>query len=441
MRPTIGIRHEDKSVWERRVPLTPDHVRTLIESHGVDVLVEPSATRIFPDDAYREVGATLTADLSPSNVIVGVKEIPAAKLLPGQAYLYFSHVIKGQAYNMVMLRTLLDQGCHLLDYEKVCDDDGRRLIFFGRHAGLAGMIDTLWALGQRLKLEGVETPLSEVKRAHAYADLEEVREHLRGIGARLASAGIPAQLRPLVFGFTGYGNVSQGAQEIIDLLPTVELTPAQLEQGALDDVDPATQLIKVVFHEEHMVAPREQDHAFVLQEYYDHPERYQGVFARYLPRLSALINCVYWDTIYPRLLSREDARRLGADPTSRLRVIGDISCDIEGGVEITLKPTTVDAPTFVYDPATDVATDGLEGPGFLIMAIDNLPCELPADASRSFGDALVGLAPALAAADFAAATDTLALPPALKRALIVHQGRLAPGFEYLQQYLEGVAQA
>jgi len=441
MRPRIGVRHEDKNRWERRAPLTPDHVSTLVEQHDLEVLVEPSQRRIFSDEAYRAAGATLSSDLGSCPVVIGVKEIPPAKLVAGQGYLYFSHVIKGQAYNMGMLRTLLERGCHLMDYEKVTDDDGCRLILFGRYAGLAGMIDTLWGLGQRLALEGIASPLAEVKRAHAYADLDEVRAHFGELGARLAAEGIPAPLRPLVVGFSGYGNVSQGAQEILDLLPHVEVSPAQLGGDDLGAADPATQIIKVVFREEDMVRPREADQAFELQEYYDHPERYRGDFARFLPRLSVLVNCIYWDNPYPVLLSRDDARQLAADPSSRLRAIGDISCDIEGGVEITLKPTTVDEPCFVYDPATDSARDGVEGPGLLVMAIDNLPCELPADASRSFGDALVDFVPALANADYTAPLDQLALPAALTRALIVHQGRLTPDYVYLNQYLERAEQA
>ena len=144
----IGIRKEDKSAWERRAPLAPEHVKTLIETHGIDVALISSSRRVFADADYEAVGARVVEDLSPCNVVLGVKEIPPAKLIGGMAYVFFAHVIKGQPHNMPMLERLLDRECHLIDYEKIVDDQGRRLIFFGRHAGLAGMLETLWAFGQ-----------------------------------------------------------------------------------------------------------------------------------------------------------------------------------------------------------------------------------------------------------------------------------------------------
>jgi saccharopine dehydrogenase (NAD+, L-lysine-forming) len=146
----IGIRREDKNIWERRAPLNPDHVRKLV-AQGIEVLVQPSPIRTFPDQAYRQAGATISEDLSSCPMVFAIKEIPPHQFVAGHAYMYFAHVIKGQAHNMPMLQRLLDLRCTLIDYEKVTDEAGKRLIFFGRHAGLAGMIDSLWALGRRLK--------------------------------------------------------------------------------------------------------------------------------------------------------------------------------------------------------------------------------------------------------------------------------------------------
>ena len=172
-RTVIGIRGEDKNRWERRAPLTPDHVRELASDHGIAVRVEPSLQRIFPDRDYADAGAGISRDLDGCRVILGVKEVPASKLLPEKTYAFFPHVTKGQEANMPMLRRLMELGCTLIDYELIVDRRGRRLIFFGRHAGYAGMIDSLWALGQRLAWEGFATPLEEIRLAHQYASLDE----------------------------------------------------------------------------------------------------------------------------------------------------------------------------------------------------------------------------------------------------------------------------
>jgi alpha-aminoadipic semialdehyde synthase len=169
----IAVRRETKSPMERRTPVTPDLVARLVKGPGVEVLVQPSPRRVFPDKEYVRAGATMAESLADASVILGVKEIPPDLFQPNTAYIFFSHVIKGQPYNMPMLAKMLELGCTLIDYEKICDENGKRLIFFGRFAGLVGMIDSLWALGQRLRREGYPTPLAEIEPAHAYPDLDE----------------------------------------------------------------------------------------------------------------------------------------------------------------------------------------------------------------------------------------------------------------------------
>ncbi|MBI4700061.1 MAG: hypothetical protein HY744_02665 [Deltaproteobacteria bacterium] len=434
-RPVVGIRHEDKSPWERRAPLGPEHVRSLVAEHGIDVVVQSSPMRVFDDDAYRQAGARIAGDLAGCPLVLGVKEIPAARIVAGTAYMYFAHVTKGQPQNMAMLRALLDRGCHLIDYERVVDERRRRLIFFGRFAGLAGMIDTLWALGQRLRTSGIQTPLAELRRAHDYADLSAAKEQVHAVGERLAAEGIPAELRPLTIGLAGYGNVSQGAQEIVDELPSAACSPQQLLAGDLATLGPDRHVIKVVFTEQDMVEPLDLGRPFALQDYYDHPERYRGAFARYLPKLTVLVNCIYWDRSYPRLVTRADVSRLYAAGGAALRVIGDISCDVQGAVEITAKTTSLDQPVFVYEPERDAVRDGLDGSGPVVMAVDNLPAALPADATRSFGDVLAPFVPTVARADFALSREALGLPAELSRGLVVHRGELTPDFAYLKEII------
>jgi alpha-aminoadipic semialdehyde synthase len=216
----IGIRREDKSDWERRAPLTPEHVRRLA-GDGIDIHVQRSAKRAFADDDYAGAGARLGDDLDGCRVVMGVKEIPPDELRSDTTYLFFSHTTKGQPHNMPMLRRLIELGATLIDYENVVDDRGLRLIFFGRHAGYAGMIDGLWALGRRLELEGHTTPFAELRPAHAYADLDEARAAIAAAGERIRDRGLPETLHPLVFGITGTGNVSSGEREILDGLPVV----------------------------------------------------------------------------------------------------------------------------------------------------------------------------------------------------------------------------
>lgn len=428
----LGIRREDKSIWERRVPVVPADIPLLRAKHDMQVVVQPSPIRVFAEDEFRAVGAVVDEDLSSCDVIVAVKEIPPHLILPNKTYIFFAHVIKGQPHNMPMLRRLLELGCTLIDYEKVTDEKGRRLIFFGRHAGLSGMIDTLWALGKRLEWEGIANPFSQIDLAHAYPDLASAKAAVREAGERIRREGLPASLSPLVVGFSGYGNVSQGAQEVFAELPFVEIAPADLAALFADQPDAHT-LYKVVFKEEHMVEPVDPAGVFELQDYYQHPEKYRSCFSNYLPYLTVLVNGVYWDKRYPRLVTKAYLREHADD--LRLRVIGDISCDIEGSVECTVRCTEPGNPVYVYNPRTDTTTDGYAGEGVVILAVDILPSELPREASIYFSGVLRDFIPAIVAADYTVPFEQLALPPEIKRAVIVYQGKLTPDYQYISEYL------
>ncbi len=428
----IGIRREDKNKWERRVPLVPTDTSDLQTKRGVRVLVQPSSVRVCTDDEYRSAGVEVNEDLGLASVILAIKEIPTRALLPGKTYVFFAHVAKGQSHNMPMLRRLMELGCSLVDYEKITDDQKRRLIFFGRHAGFAGMIETLRCLGQRLAVSGVSTPLSRVHPAFKYRDLTEAKTHIAALGDEI---GHLAGARPLIFGFSGYGNVSTGAQEVFDCLKPVEVAVADLTAVASAAAGPRP--VKVVFREEDMVERKESSTPFDLQEYYEHPERYQGCFEKHLPHLDVLVNCIYWESRYPRLVTREWARKNYLPCCApRLKVIGDISCDIEGSVELTVEATEPDHPCYVYLPAQDAIRDGVEGNGPVIMAIDNLPCEIPRESSQYFSSVLRDMVVPLVDADWDVPFEMLDLPPCLKRAVIVHRGRLTPDYQYIQKHLE-----
>ncbi|MBD3237380.1 MAG: hypothetical protein GF330_11790, partial [Candidatus Eisenbacteria bacterium] len=296
----IGIRREDKNEWERRAPLTPEDVATLADRPGLGFHVQPSTIRAFPDKDYAAAGAEIREDLSRCGLVLGVKEMPASIFRPQRAYMFFSHTIKAQPYNMPMLQRILDRRATLIDYELVADEQGRRLIFFGRFAGLAGMIDTLHALGRRLHVEGIETPFTDIHMAHTYASLERAQQSIAAVGQRIRAEGLDPRIIPLVVGFAGYGNVSQGAQEILDLLPTREIAPRDLPQVRQGDAAREGLIYKVVFREEDLVAPRDASQHFELQDYYDHPEKYRSVFDEHTPHLDVLVNCIFWTARYPR---------------------------------------------------------------------------------------------------------------------------------------------
>ena len=434
MRPSIGVRRETKSPWERRCPVTPALVRHLVASVDVDVFVQPSARRVFSDSEYTRAGATLTTSLDEANIVVGVKEIPVDLLKPDTTYLFFSHVIKGQPANMAMLGRLMDLGCTLIDYEKIVDEEGRRLVFFGRFAGLAGMIDSLWALGQRLADEGFRTPLSGLEQAHQYENLEAAKAAIRAAGERIASEGLPETLPPLVIGIAGYGNVARGAREILAELPTREIEPVDLP--SLETEPSGSCFYQTTFKEEHIVVPREPTDCFELQDYYKNPERYRSDFARHLPWLTVLMNCNYWDENYPRLVTIEDLENLRRGPhKSRLRVIGDLGCDVGGAIQCTVKCTEPGDPVYVYDIDTGEIASGVSGNGPVILAVDILPSELPFEASEEFAKALAPILPVLARADFSLPFDELEIPAEIGRAVIVHKGELTPNFAYLKKYL------
>ena len=431
----IGIRHEDKYLLEKRAPLTPKHVERLVKQKKLDIIVQTSSKRIFNDEEYRNAGAEIADDLQKCSVIFGVKEMPVSFFEPNKTYVFFSHVIKGQAYNMPMLKRMMELKCNLIEYEKVIDEQGKRLIFFGKYAGLAGMINSFWALGLRMKDHGYISNLLKIKQSHSYNSLKEAREDISAIGQRIAEKGIPHELLPFVIGFTGYGNVSQGAQEICGLLPVKEITPEKLLELRDRKNLPNNIVYKVVFHEEDLVE-NISGMPFDLHDYYTNPQNYRSVFEKYIPHLSMLINCIYWEKRYPRLVTKEYLKKLYSKGRPKLSVIGDISCDVEGSVECTLKPAVIDDPIYVYNPDTEQITMGHEGEGMLIMAVDILPAELPRDASSGFGDVLVNFVKPIADADFEDSFEDLDLPKAIKKGLILHQGELTPDFKYLEEFLE-----
>lgn len=426
---TIGIRKEDKNVWERRVPLIPGHVKKLKSEFDITTLVEPFERRTFTDNEYKEAGAEVTPDYNDAPVIFAVKEIPIKLLQKDKTYIFFSHTIKGQDYNMPLLKKIMDLGCTLIDYETMTDENGRRVVFFGKYAGYAGMIDTLHGLGKRLNLSGIETPFLQIKPAYEYRDIEEAKQHVKQVSEEIKEKGLPTEVSPLVFGFAGYGNVYKGAAEVFDLLPFEEVTPEELS----DMDEESGKIVKVVFKEKDMVKHKDGN-PFELQDYYSNPENYVSAFSKYLDNIDVLINAIYWDDRYPVFVTKKYLKE--NKDNLKLKVIGDITCDIDGAIEITYKSTPSDNPAFVYNPATDKYTDGYAGKGVVNIAVDNLPAELPRDASTGFSNALNVFVPGIVNADMDKSFEDAGYDPVIKRAVIVYKGKLTPDYQYLEEYLD-----
>jgi alpha-aminoadipic semialdehyde synthase len=364
---------------------------------------------------------------------VGIKEMPIDFFEKDKIYAFFSHTIKGQEHNMPMLKKIMDTGASLLDYEKIVDEKNRRLIFFGNWAGMAGISDTFRILGERLEIEEIKpNPFVGMKPTLELKGISGLENEFNKLGARIKEQGLPDKLTPFIVGFAGYGNVSSGAQKLFDLLPHKSINPENISSAQSDNYS----LYKCVFKEEHLVEPIDSSNDFELYDYYEHGSaKYRSIFQKYIPFLIVLLNCIYWTKKYPRLVTKEFIRKHWNEGTRKLRIIGDISVDMEGAIEFTTITTTPDKPAFTYIIAENRPKIGFQGDGPVIIAVDNLPCELPRESSTSFSETLLQFIPILAQTDFTVNFDQLELPRELKDAIIVYQGKLTKNYEYLAQYL------
>ena len=427
----IGIRHEDKYEFEKRTPIIPEHIGELSVRENIPFAVESSDKRIFTDNEYRNAGAEVTDNLADCDVIFGVKEMPEFFFQEGKTYLFFSHVIKGQPYNMPMLKKLIEKKATLIDYEKIENKNGRRLIFFGRYAGLAGMLNTLWSTGQRLSVLGFNTPFHNLKQTHHYNSLEEAKAAVREAGVQITSKGLPDELKPLIILVTGNGNVSQGAMEILELLPGDFITANELKRV---EFDKNNEIVKVNLLVSDYMIPK-SERTFELKHYIQNPEAYYSTVEEYLYDIDIIVNGIYWDHRYPRIITKNWLREREKSGSLKLKVIGDITCDVHGSIECTELPTPVEDPVFIYNPKTDSFEMGFEGEGVAVMAVDILPSELPREASIHFSESLKPYLKDLAQTDFSKNFDQLELPFEIRNAIIVHKGELTEEYLYLEECL------
>jgi alpha-aminoadipic semialdehyde synthase len=430
------IRAEDKNRWERRAPIVPADLAAILEGTGACAFIEKSDKRFFGADQYEAAGAVSCEGMADGDVILGVKEIPIGKILAGKTYLFFSHTIKGQPDNMPLLQRIIESGSTLIDYEKITDAGGRRLIYFGPYAGDAGAIDILSLMGENWAARGMATPLAAVRRAHQYDSVKAAREHLTAIGEQIRRDGFPPELSPFTIGILGYGNVSGGAQQIFDCLPTERIAADAVNTLVSEGRGDRHHVYVTVFKEQDLVKPIAAVAGFDLQEYFDHPERYESRFEQFLPSFTLLVNAVYWEKRYPKFVTWAGLKRLAATtPAYKLSGIADITCDTHGSIECNVKSTDSDMPAYRVDPVAGTTRDGHLGDGIVLLAVDNLPCELPHDSSSFFSNQLKPFVPGLLKADYGSTLETSGLPPEIQKAVIVYHGRLTRDYEYLAAYL------
>ncbi|TMS06000.1 Alpha-aminoadipic semialdehyde synthase, mitochondrial [Larimichthys crocea] len=394
----MAIRREDINPWERRAPLAPRHIKELTNA-GVKVLVQPSNRRAIHEKYYMRAGAVIQEDISEASLIIGVKRPPEEKVIPRKTYAFFSHTIKAQEANMGLLEDLLTKEVRLIDYEKMVDANGYRIVAFGQWAGVAGMINILHGLGLRFLALGHHTPFMHIGMAHNYRNVSQAIQAVRDCGYEISMGLMPKSIGPVTFCFTGTGNVSKGAQDILNELPVEYVEPHELKD--VSETQDMTRVYATVLSRHHHLM-RKSDGIYDPMEYENHPELYTSHFRTSVaPYTTCLINGIYWDPHTPRLLRRADAQMLMKPPKvaraategspvlpHKLLAICDISADTGGSIGFMNECTTIDKPFCMYDADQHIDHDSVEGNGILMCSIDNLPAQLPIEATEYFGDRL-----------------------------------------------------
>uniref|UniRef100_A0A8B9HP56 Aminoadipate-semialdehyde synthase n=1 Tax=Astyanax mexicanus TaxID=7994 RepID=A0A8B9HP56_ASTMX len=438
----MGIRREDVNVWERRAPLAPRHVKE-ITAEGYKVLVQPSNRRAIHDRYYEKAGAILQEDISEASLIVGVKRPPEEKVIPHKTYAFFSHTIKAQEPNMGLLDDILKKNVRLIDYEKMVDENGFRIVAFGKWAGVAGMINILHGLGLRFLALGHHTPFMHIGMAHNYRNVSQSIQAVRDCGYEISLGLMPKSIGPLTFVFTGTGNVSKGAQEIFNELPCEFVEPHELKY-VCESGDRTKVYGTVISRRHHLI--RKSDGLYDPFEYEHHPERYTSHFRSTIaPYTTCLINGIYWDPHTPRLLRRLDAQKL-MKPSKlssysiegcpelphKFLAICDISADTGGSIEFMTECTTIEKPFCMYDPNQHIDHDSVEGNGILMCSIDNLPAQLPIEATEYFGDRLLPYVWEMVSFVIRGESEQILKKGGMKRVLLLGSGYVSgPVIEYL----------
>jgi hypothetical protein len=397
----FGIIKERKNPPDRRVVFSPEKLQEFQQQFPTaTIVVESSDIRVFSDDAYLNAGFEVTTDLSDCDVLIGVKEVPIDALLPNKKYFFFSHTIKKQPYNRNLLKAVLEKNIALYDHEVITDIKGNRLIGFGRYAGLVGAYNGFRAFGLRENT-------FQLPKAENLADLQALIDQLNTI-----------ELPAIKILLTGTGKVAKGAKEILDAMHIKSV-------GTLDYL--TTNFEEPVYCKIDVLEYNKRKDGLVLtnRDFYNNPSDYESDFMRFAAVTDYFIAGHFFGDGSPFLFTREDAKK----DHFKIRLVADISCDIDGPVASTLRASTIADPVYGYDPTTATEVNFKTPGAIAVMAVDNLPCELPKDASEGFGTLfLEHVIPAFYNDDKEEVLD---------RAKMTSDGKLTKRYAYLQAYLEG----
>lgn len=396
----IGIIREGKNPPDHRTPFTPAQLQQLNTQYAgrLNFLVESSPVRSYSDEEYREAGVEVVEDISVADVLFGVKEVPVQQLISGKTYFFFSHTIKKQAKNRKLLQAMLQQNIRMIDYEVLKDEQGSRVVAFGRWAGVVGAYNAFWTYGKK-------TLLFDLKRAFECRDLKDLAQELKKV-----------QLPPIKIALTGSGRVGKGALEILNLLGIQQVDNHDFLHLYYEE--PVFTLLS-----SEAINRRKSDGGFDREEFYTFPERYESHFLKYAEQAELLIAAAYWNPGAPRLFELKD---ISAADFS-ISVIADITCDLDGSIPTTMKVSTIADPVYDVDRETwEILPAFGKQTSISVMAIDNLPCELPREASEDFGRQLSQwVIPALLEED----------APILEKATLVRDGDLTVEYIYLKDYV------
>ena len=393
----LGLIREGKVPPDSRVALIPEQVKAINAAGKYQIVVQPSPNRCYSDQEYMDAGCTLTEDMAGCDFLLGIKEVPKSQLIPGKKYFFFSHTYKKQAYNQALLQKIIDDRITLLDYELLTNEKGNRVIAFGYFAGMVGAHNALYTYAQRTKS-------FEIKRLKDCFDYAEATEMYKGI-----------TFPNVKIVLTGTGRVGSGAAQVLTDMGIKKVDNTAFLHDSFDEPI-FTQLAP-----ENYVA-RKDGKAYEKYHFYDNPKEHKSIFGPYTSVADIMINGIYWDNDAPAFFTVDKMK----DPAWNIKVIADVTCDIApvSSIPSTLFASTIADPIFGFDPQTGKKTTPHGEHIVDMMTIDNLPNELPRDASKAFGEMYTKYV----LDDLADADSKL-----LERSMIASEGKLGPHYKYLSE--------
>ncbi len=417
----IALIREGKTPPDRRVALTPTQCEEVLDKYRItdesfEILVQPSPIRCFSDEEYKEAGCKITEDISEASILLGVKEVPKPQLIKGKTYLFFSHTIKKQPYNRDLLQKIIEKNVRLIDYEVLTNEAGQRVIAFGRYAGIVGAYNGILTYGKRFGL-------FDLKPANECFDMDEMWSEFEKV-----------KLPNIKIAVTGGGRVAKGSVEVLEGMNIKEVSPTDYLNNKYDEAV-FTRLRSRDYHYKKGTAKDNKE--FELRDFYDNATDYESHFSDFTQKTDLLIAAAYWNPKSPVLFTKDEMKQ----NDFKIKVIADITCDIEGSIPSTNRASTIAEPFYDYNPETESEEKPFsDEKNVTVMAVDNLPCELPRNASKDFGRELIDqVLPYLLFED-----NPLYLKEhnftdgnRIDRANLTREGKLTKEFEYLRDYLEG----